>query len=371
MSIGVDGNDANVDQQVGVSVYTLNLLQYFQSHATAERKFKIYLREQPKTHLPPPTEFYEYKVIPAGFLWSQIFLPMSLNTKKEIDVFFSPAHYTPRFCPVPLVVTIHDLAYFYYPQEFLKKDLFKLQNWTKDSIEKAQKIITVSKTTKKDVLKFYSVDESKIAVVYNGYEKHVHHDDIKKEEVLNRWNLSPQKFVLYVSTLQPRKNVITLIRAFNAYLKDNPDFKLVLTGKKGWMFETIFKEVENLELTEKVIFTDFVSDAEVNVLYQNAFCFVLPSLYEGFGIPVLEAMSHSCPVITSFSSSLPEVGDEACLYFDPKSEKDLLDKLRVMQLEKGLRDDLIKKGLERVKLFSWTTCGQQTLEVIEGVVKKS
>ena len=146
------------------------------------------------------------------------------------------------------------------------------------------------------------------------------------------------------------------------------DFKLIIVGKKGWLYENIFEKVKTMNLEKKVIFTDHVSDSELIWLYKNAFCLVLPSLYEGFGIPILEAMSNNCPTLISMNSSLPEVGGEASIYFDPKSSEDLLEKMVTLYENKGLRKELITKGKKRVKLFSWKKMAEQTLEAYEECV---
>ena len=130
-----------------------------------------------------------------------------------------------------------------------------------------------------------------------------------------------------MGTLQPRKNLITLIESFSLFKKQNPEFKLVICGKKGWLYEHIFQRVKELKLDKEVKFVGFIKDEDLANLYTNAFCFVLPSLYEGFGLPLLEAMSFDCPVISSFTSSLPEVGGDACLYFDPRNSSELAEKL--------------------------------------------
>jgi len=361
MIIGVDGNEANVDRQVGVSVYALNLLRHFQKIADGRTQFRIFLRESARQFLPPANEYFRYVIIKGRFFWSQLFLPLHLAINKPVDVFFSPAHYAPRFCPVPLVVTIHDLSYFYYPDEFLKKDLYKLQNWTEYSVRKAKKIIAVSKTTMKDLVKHCAVPENKISVIYNGYEKLASKDDAS-----GGWEKN-KPYILYVGTLQPRKNINTLIDAFDRYQGKYPEFKLVITGKKGWLYDRIFQKVKDVNLTDKIIFTDFVTDSELANLYQNAFCFVLPSLYEGFGIPILEAMSYGCPVISSFTASIPEVGNEACLYFDPNNAGDLVDKIELLNNDK-LRNNLIKKGMERIRFFSWKKCAEETLQVISSTI---
>jgi len=367
MIIGIDGNEANVEKQVGVSVYTQNLLYWFQKWAKKDLVFKIFLRHKPLETLPQETDYFKYQVIKGNFLWSQLFLPLNLYFLNKIDVFFSPAHYAPRFCPSSLVVTIHDLSYFYYPEEFLKKDLYQLKNWTKYSIEKAKKVIAVSKTTKKDLMKWYNIPDEKIQVIYNGFEKNASKLKIENLKLIKNLKLKTENYLLFVGTLQPRKNLLILIDAFGKFVKTNKDFKLVITGKKGWLYEQIFQKVKDLKLEKKIIFTDHVSDQELTWLYQNAFCLVMPSLYEGFGIPLLEAMSNSCPVVSSFSSSLPEVGGDACLYFDPQNSADLVDKINQLMKDDQLRNDLIQKGKERVKLFSWRKSAEETLKVIKSV----
>ncbi|MBI4004923.1 glycosyltransferase family 4 protein, partial [Candidatus Roizmanbacteria bacterium] len=180
--------------------------------------------------------------------------------------------------------------------------------------------------------------------------------------------LQPTTYLLYVGTLQPRKNILTLIDAFHKLWKQIQTYKLVIVGKKGWLYEEIFTKVQELNLQEQVVFTDYLPDDQLVALYKNAFCFILPSLYEGFGIPVLEAMSFSCPVITSFASSLPEIGGDACLYFDPHSSDDLVEKIQRLRDDTALRKDLIKKGRERIKQFSWEKCADETLNVIQQAV---
>lgn len=368
MTIGIDGNEANVSKQVGVSVYTTNLLNYFQKKATMQTQFRVYLRQQPLPLMPAENKYYKYVVVSGPVLWSQIFLPLQLNLHKQIDVFFSPAHYSPRFCPVPLVVTIHDLSYFYFPDEFLEKDYFKLISWTEYSVNKAQKIISVSKSTKKDIMKFYKIPDEKIQVIYNGFEKTVDVSNTPDENFLIMNDLTAKKYILYVGTIQPRKNITTLIKAFAKFHQLYPDFKLVITGKKGWLYKDIFAEAQKQQVENSIIFTGFVPDNDVALLYKHAFCLVSPSLYEGFGLPLLEAMSFGCPVISSHSSSLPEIGGDACLYFDATDEKDLLEDLKLLATDQKIRNDLITKGKARIKLFSWEKCAEETLQAIQNSI---
>ncbi len=362
--IGIDGNEANVVNRVGVSVYALNILKYFSRVSSNGIQFEIYLKNPPLKDLPNEDEYFKYKVISGKFLWSQIYLSIYLFLNKDIDVYFSPAHYLPRFCPVPQVVTIHDLAYLYYPEDFTKKDLWQLKNWTNFSINQAKKIIAVSKTTKKDIIKNYNIDEDKISVVYNGFEK----EDPSLESKQKLTSLKP--FILFVGTIQPRKNIETLIDAFSKFIQTNKDFKLVIVGKKGWLYKNIFEKVKIMKMQDKIIFTDHITEDELIWYYKNAFCLALPSLYEGFGIPILEAMSYDCPTVVSMTSSLPEIGGDASLYFDPTNSDDLLDKLQSLKKNKKIRQELVTKGRQRIKDFSWEKCAEQTLQVIIEAAKK-
>ena len=361
MIIGVDGNEANVEFPVGVSVYTLNLLNYFQSKSSKDIQFIIYLRQSPNTKLPRESEYFKYQVVRGKRLWLTVFLPLRLwmdkLSGKNITVFFSPAHYIPWFSPFKTIVTVHDLSYLFFPNEFLKKDLYQLRNWTKYALKKACHIIAVSKTTKKDIVKEYSVPDEKISVVYNGYDPST---SLRMSNL--QTNIKP--YFLYVGTIQPRKNLSTLIKAFSRFHAKHPSFKLIIAGKKGWLYDSIFLQVSQMQMTESIIFPGYVSDSEKIKLYQEATAYILPSFYEGFGIPILEAMSHKCPVISSFSSSLPEIGGEACLYFDPNSVNDLLDKMELIISDKTLVKDLIEKGIKRIDSFSWKATGKRTLEVL-------
>lgn len=365
MIIGIDGNEANVVHKVGVSVYTLHLLSYFHSQSSDELQFIIFLRNKPGKELPLENKNFIYKVIWGPMLWSQLFLPLHLwiykFMGKKMHVFFSPAHYIPRCCPFKTVVTIHDLSYLYFPDEFLKKDLYQLINWTKYALKKSTHIIAVSKTTKKDIMHEYALPDEKITVIYNGYQH------VKKLSTSHQSLSTNDPYFLYVGTIQPRKNLSLLITAFSQFHKTHPEFKLVLAGKKGWLYEDIFKQVNLTGIEDSIVFPGFVSEEEKNKLYTNASAFILPSLYEGFGIPILEAMAHNCPVLSSFSSSLPEVGGEACLYFDPKNSKDLVEKMEEIISDKNLVKKLIASGKNRIEEFSWNQTGKMTLLTLKTV----
>jgi glycosyltransferase involved in cell wall biosynthesis len=380
--ICIDGNEANVTQQVGVSVYTTNILYQLKKYASHEVRFCVYLRSKPLLHLPRETTYFRYRVVWGPVLWVRFFLPLALWRdalrqhirkflgRKAISffAFFSPAHYAPPFLPTgcKLVVTIHDLAYEFFPKDFLKKDLYKLRHWTRNAVVRAAQVIAVSESTKQDIIRVYNVDPGQVFVVFNGFTPYSTDRSLPAwpEALARRYKIIPGKYILFVSTLQPRKNVTTLIYAFALFRKTSPDYRLVLVGKKGWMYEQIFTLVKKLKIDEHVSFTGYLTNDEKYALYAKAFCMVLPSLYEGFGIVTLEAFSMSCPVIASNTSAIPEIAGGAALLFDPQNANELVDKLRLLESDLKLRAQLIEKGLRRAGQFSWETCGKETLEVL-------
>lgn len=377
----VDGNEANVTETVGVSVYTLELLHEFKKYATHDIRFCVYLRKPPQYHLPKENQYFRYKIVWGPFLWLKIFLPLQLAIDHlwqrmrlildkryvQFHCYFAPAHYAPPYLPpgCKLVVTIHDLAFKFFPDEFLKKDRYKLENWTAQAVQNARTIITVSEHTRRDVLDVYAIPETAVTVIHNGYtpvklssEKHTlligGHD----------YGIEPYKYVLYLGTLQPRKNITNLLYAFALFHKENPDYSLIIAGKKGWMYKEIFSLAQKLHLDTIVHFVGYVTAQEKNTLLSKALCMVFPSLYEGFGLPILEAFSAGCPVLCSNTSSLPEVAGRAALYFDPKNANDMLDKMRTIASDLKLRHTLVEAGELQLMKFSWGHCAKKTLEVL-------
>lgn len=403
MIVGIDGNEANVEKRLGVGEITYQLLLQFsnEKRKTKNVKYVIYLKSNPVAGMPEQEEGWTYRVLKPGKLWTQWRLPLDLYMHNpRPDVFFTPTHYAPRFCPVPSVISIMDLAYVYFPELFKTRDLYKLDNWTKYSVRNATKIIAISSSTKNDIIKEYKVEPDKVEVVYPGIKlKNMKSpQDKSKEQLFDKYNVS-RNFILFVGTLQPRKNITGLMEAFNKVIKSSSqqviksprsslrprsgltssgqevksqnmeNLELVIIGKKGWMYEEILNKPKELGIENSVKFLDFVPDEELGFFYENAICYVLPSLYEGFGLPVLEAMGYGCPVITSNISSLPEAGGDAALYADPKSPEEIAEKIMLLMENKELRQELIDRGFKQVKKFSWEKAARETLEALEEVAK--
>lgn len=377
MIIGIDGNEANISKKVGISEYVFELLKQFSENREQKtgNKFEIYLKQEPEKNFPSQSKTWQYKVFGPSRLWTQIALPAHLFLERQKpDVFFSPAHYAPRFSPVPTVVSIMDLAFFHFPELFTKKDLNQLKSWTGYSVKKAKKIITISQASKDDIIKLYGVEPEKIAVIYPGIKNNVSLTPhiYPMNELKTKYDIS-DNFLLFVGTLQPRKNITRIIEAFSKIIKqkkeNDEDLQLVIIGRKGWHYDEILAAPEKYGVKDQVKFLDFVPDEDLALFYRHAKAFVWPSLYEGFGLPVLEAMKFGCPVITSKVSSLPEAGGDAALYVDPENTEEIKTAIEKVLTDKKLRDEMTEKGKKQVAKFSWKKAATETLQVLEDVAE--
>ncbi|MEK7092232.1 MAG: glycosyltransferase family 1 protein, partial [Patescibacteria group bacterium] len=382
MIIGVDGNEANVERRVGSNQYAFELLHALYNLPEAKKhEWMIYLRDTPLPDMPKEISWWKYKVFGPKRLWTQFALPLSLFfAEPRPEVFFTPGHYRPRWSPIPTVVSIMDLGYLRYPDQFTRRDLYQLTSWTAHSIKKSDHVIAISESTKRDIIRYYKIPRSKITVTYPGYDKNKFKNQISKikiREVKKKYNIKDD-YILFLSTLKPSKNIEGLLTAFSLITNHPAEgearhgrqslITLVIAGKKGWLYESIFKKVKELDLEDKrslplrdkVVFTDFIPDDDVPLLMAGALVFVLPSFWEGFGIPVVEAMAVGTPVVVSTVGSLPEVVGDAGILVNPDDPGDI-----ARGIKEALKnyDALSKKGLERTKLFDWQKAAQQTLEV--------
>ncbi|GIW63039.1 MAG: glycosyl transferase family 1 [Patescibacteria group bacterium] len=363
MKIAIEGNEANTQNRVGVSNYCFYLIKEFAKLKTDNIKFEIILKNQPLDDLPTANNQLQYKVVKGSPLWLRYWVSLHLLKKRitrDYNLYFAPAHYTPKFIFHPLVVTIHDLAYIYFPNEFKKIDLYKLNNWTKEAVLKAKQIIAVSKTTKKDLIVNYQLPEEKIKVIYNGFNPPT--NEYQTQQL--GFNLTEKKYFIFIGTIQPRKNIARLIKAFEIFKdKTNSEFKLVIIGKKGWFYNEIFQQANKSRYSSDIIFTDYVADKVKNKLLSSAFAYINPGLYEGFGMPVLEAFYFKIPSAISFTGALPEVGGKAVEYFNPYKEQEIAKSMYNLYQYPKLRRTLIKEASNRLKEFSWKSTAEKTLEV--------
>ncbi len=282
---------------------------------------------------------------------------------KDYDVFHGLNYYTPNLS-FPSIVNIYDLSYILFSHCFTRERLHDIRYKVARSTKRADKIITGSESAKADIVSFLNVAEEKIEVTRFGVEEIFRPvDDEELIPVREKYHL-PERFILFVGTIEPRKNILNLVHAFH---KLDRDISLVIAGGKGWLFEEIFKEVKRLNLGERIIFLDYVPETDLPFLYNAASVFVYPSLYEGFGFPPLEAMACGVPVITSDKSSLPEIVGDAGILVNPEDAGEIREAIISVLDDGSLKRKMVRKGLKRAKQFSWRKCAEETLRLYKKV----
>jgi len=357
MLIGIEAERANLSQKTGVEHYAKQLILHL-ARLDRKNRYILYLRTKPEGWFLSLPENFTVKVMPFPIFWTQLRLSWEV-LRHPIDALLIPASAMPLIHPKRSFVTIHDLAWRYYPETFTRFNRWFLEYSTKFAIKAARGIIAVSRSTKNDLVRFYGVKKEKVTVVHHGYENKIINNK------LNILNSLPEKYVLFLSTLQPRKNLEGLIDAFRGLKEECPELphKLVVVGKPGWKFEKILEKIEKNK--DIVAYLNHVSDPDRLAIMAGAELLVLPSFYEGFGMQILEAFAAGVPVATSKISSMPEVAGEAAVYFDPKNITEMKNAIKSVLLDKSLAESLKEKGQIRLKDFSWEKCAKETLEVLE------
>ena len=296
-------------------------------------------------------------------LWEQTLQPLALR-KERVDLLHALAFVVPLFSSCPSVVTIYDLSFLLYPEGFKGYKRFYLGLSTRLSARKARRIIAISKSTKRDVVRLLGVSPDKVDVVYCGTDGAFR--PLPKAEVaaFRSQKGLPERFILFVGTIEPRKNIITLIEAFAKLQTCEPaNLKLVIGGAKGWFYEDVFARVEELGLEGEVLFPGYIPASELPLWYNAAELFVYPSLYEGFGLPPLEAMACGTPVVVADTSSLPEVVGEAGVIVNPLDVEGLAEAMRRVLGDEALQQEMKERGLRRAQGFSWAETAQETVQV--------
>ncbi|MFZ1400618.1 MAG: glycosyltransferase family 1 protein [Candidatus Promineifilaceae bacterium] len=294
-------------------------------------------------------------------LWEQFIWPWQLR-RKRVDLLHSMAFVTPLFSRCPAVITVYDLSFYHFPERFPALQRLYLSSQTRRSCQRARRIITISESSRQDVHRFLGVPLNRIDVVVPGVDP-VYRPLPPDEVTAFRQKHGLGRFVLHVGTLQPRKNIPVLIEAFAR--QGDPDLKLVLVGGKGWLYDEIFRQVQALGLVERVIFTGYVPDDDLPHWYNAAELLVFPSVYEGFGLPVVEAMACGTPVIAANSSSIPEAVGDAGLLFAPDDVETLAGQITAVLTNAALKDTLRQQGLAHAQTFSWVRAGWETAVVYQ------
>jgi glycosyltransferase involved in cell wall biosynthesis len=373
MLIGIDASRATRRERTGTENYSLNLIRHLVA-LESDHCYRLYFNRPPPIELFPTTADLQRRVMPFPRLWTHLRLSWEM-TRQPPDVLFVPAHVLPLVHPQPSVVTVHDLGYLHYPGAHRLLDRLYLDLSTRYNARAARRVIAVSQATKDDLVQHYGIEPDKITVVYSGYDETMQpvEDEATIKEVKARYGIGGD-YVLYVGTLQPRKNLGRLLEAYATVRKQANDNRkgeaprLVIAGRKGWLYDQIFRQVEQLGLETEVIFTGYVPQDDLPALLSGARLFVFPSLYDGFGLPVLEAMACGTPVLCSNVASLPEVAGEAALLVDPLDVKGMAEDMERLLRDEGLRSQLVERGFQQVRRFSWERCARETLAVLEASI---
>ena len=286
-------------------------------------------------------------------LWYDIKVPVILKRYK-VDVFVSCDGFCSLGTKVPQCLVVHDLAFLHYPSAIKKSHLLFYKRYTPKFLGKAISIATVSEFSKKDIIAQYGTDAKKINVVYNGVKEIFNPINNEAKATIKNKYTDGKEYFIYAGSIHPRKNLITLLKAFSVFKKrQQTNMKLVLAGRLAWQYESFEKDLKSYKYRNDVVLTGYVEDAVLADIIGAAYALVYPSLFEGFGVPVLEAMRCDVPVITSADSAMQEIAKDAALYADANSHTDIANKMMLLYKDENLRKELILKGRQIVKQYSW------------------
>ncbi|MBN1642338.1 MAG: glycosyltransferase family 4 protein [Anaerolineae bacterium] len=371
MLIGIDASRAVVAQRTGTEAYALHLSRALLEQGTAHR-FRLYFNAAP-----PPGLFAgsqsELRSMPFPRLWTHVRLSLEMLLRAP-DVLFVPSHVLPLIHPRCSVVTVHDLGHRYYPEAHTPGQRRYLEWSTRYHVRTAAHLLADSEATRDDLVRLYGAASERITVAHLGVDPALRpvHDVQARARVCRRYGIEGD-YLLYVGTLQPRKNLVRLIEAFGALAEagaGGPRLSLVLAGKRGWLYDAILDKAQERGLAGRVLLPGYVDDADLGALYSGATLFVMPSLYEGFCMPVLEAMACGAPVVCSNASSLPEVVGDAALTFDPLDVRGMARALERLLIDEHLRAECVSRGRARAAQFTWQACAQTAIHVLERVVRE-
>jgi glycosyltransferase involved in cell wall biosynthesis len=370
--IGIDASRATAAQRTGTEAYSLHLIRSLLELDPAHR-FRLYFNQAPLPGLfsAAGSTGYEQRVLSFPRLWTHARLSTEMLLHPP-DVLYVPSHVLPIVHPRRSVVTVHDLGHRFYPEAHTPGQRRYLEWSTRYHVSTAAHLVADSEATKRDLVCLYGADEGRITVVHLGVDPALQPvvEPAELARVRARYGLA-SSYLLYVGTLQPRKNLVRLIDAFAEVCRMSEGsgraLQLVLAGKRGWLYDEILERGRELGVEARIVFPGFVPEADLAALYSGARLFVMPSLYEGFCLPVLEAMACGTAVACSATSSLPEVVGDAALLFDPQDVDDMASAMAQVLRTEELGRSLVARGIERARAFTWTRAARQVLGVLQGL----
>lgn len=366
MIIGIDGSRTAKDAHTGTEIYSTKLIQTLMQ-IDFNNQYIIYTPKDLSTKLGVFSKNFSQFVMPFPKLWTQIRLSWEmLKDRSKIDVLFIPSHTIPLIHPKKTVVTIHDLGFLHFPELYNKSELAYQKFGLNLAIRHAAHIITPSIYTKKDIVSNFGINPNKISVIYHGFDDELYKPRLypKKEE--------EDLYILSIGRLEYKKNIIGLIESYDILRREpKVKHKLVLAGKPGYGYEKYLEIKKTLpeNVQKDIIELGYVGNKELSGWMKNADIFFFPSLFEGFGFPVIEAMASGIPVVASKTTSIPEVAGSAAMLVNPNKPFDMAVALSKLINDKKLYKTFVSKGKVRANLFSWEKSASQTLEVLRNVVE--
>ncbi|MCM8778433.1 MAG: glycosyltransferase family 4 protein [Candidatus Omnitrophica bacterium] len=365
MVIGIDIRSTLKPQMTGVGQYTYNLLKNL-SRIDHHHRYLLYSRIRPFSKKRNP------KIRGKNFyFFTERFRQRPHLFFSKIDLYHSSSYDLIPPQGKKFVITVHDVIVKAYPEGHSLETVERINKIMASALERAEGIITVSESTKKDVVKYFGFPENKIKVIHLGAGEEffplTEEEKGRAKSLLKNCGVR-DKFILFVGTIEPRKNLKNLLSAFNN-LKIEITHQLVIVGMKGWGGDEVYSLVEKLGLRDRVVFTGYLPQKEVNFFYNLCDCFVYPSFYEGFGLPIIEAMQVGCPVITSNTSSCAEIGENSAILIEPDSVDSIAEAIFKVVKDKDLNQQLREKSLRRAKDFSWEIAAEKTLHFFEDIYR--
>lgn len=368
MDIGIDASRAVIGRRTGTEAYAYFLIQALLPLAVERgHGVHLYFNQAPEEGLFPAGKQIQHHILPFPRLWTHIRLAGHLHRTRP-DVFFTPAHVIPFTYHGASIATVHDLGYHYFPEAHTRSQVAYLKWSTRHNARRSRVVLADSQATKDDLVKFYGVDGEKIEVVYPGRDTTLQPiTDLQTlATIQQKYRIKPP-YLIYISTLQPRKNLERLIQA---YADSRVPHQFVLAGKMGWRAQPILDAISALpaEIADNVQLLGFIPDEDKAALLTGATALLYPSLYEGFGFPILEAQACGTPVITANNSSLSEVAGDSALYVPAGDTNALTKAIQTIVQDGALQSRLREAGLANVERFSWQATARQTLNCLEQTV---
>ncbi len=361
--IGIDASRAVSTAPTGTEAYSYHLIHALLPRLLPEHTVRLYARQ------PLPSNAFtgaEVRTISIPRLWTHLGLSWEM-ARRPPELLFVPAHVLPLVRPRHTLVTVHDVGYRFFPEAHPAGQRLYLMLSTRWNAAVASQILADSKATRDALMAAYGIAHEKITVVYPGYDAALRpvRDLERLQAVRARYGIAEGPYVLSLGRIQPRKNLVRLVNAFDQISADHPTLQLVLAGPAGWLADLIFQHVSTLDSQDRILFPGYVAEADKDALLSGATVFAFPSLYEGFGFPVLEAQACDVPVLTSTTSSLPEVAGEGALLVDPGDTSAIAEGLTQLLTDKDLCQTLISRGRANLQRFSWQKAAHRAQTLME------